>query len=188
MAIGTVASRGTGFVRTVVLAAALGSGALAETYNIPNTIPNAIYDLLLGGILTSVVVPLLVTAVRDDAHAGELYAQRLLTVVAVVLGVCTVVGVLAAPLIIDVYAQGLTGRAALAVGHVRAVLPAAGLLLRTQRDDRRDSQYPRSVRGTDVGSGPEQPRPHRHRSALHFGHRGRAGREADQPAGHSHQR
>jgi len=110
MAIGTVASRGTGFVRTVVLAAALGSGALAETYNIPNTIPNAIYDLLLGGILTSVVVPLLVTAVRDDAQAGELYAQRLLTVVAVVLGVCTVVGVLAAPLIIDVYAQGLTGQ------------------------------------------------------------------------------
>jgi len=124
MAIGTVASRGTGFVRTVVLAAALGSGALAETYNIPNTIPNAIYDLLLGGILTSVVVPLLVTAVRDDAQAGELYAQRLLTVVAVVLGVCTVVGVLAAPLIIDVYAQGLTGQQrSLSVTFARYFLP-----------------------------------------------------------------
>ncbi|HWF42928.1 MAG TPA: lipid II flippase MurJ, partial [Acidothermaceae bacterium] len=124
MAIGTVASRGTGFIRTVVLAAALGSGALAETYNIPNTIPNAIYDLLLGGILTSVVVPLLVTAVKDDAQAGELYAQRLLTVVAVVLGVCTVVGVLAAPLIIDVYAQGLTGQQrSLSVTFARYFLP-----------------------------------------------------------------
>ena len=71
MAIGTIASRGTGFVRTVVLAAALGSGALAETYNIPNTIPNAIYDLLLGGILTSVVVPLLVNAVQDDARLAR---------------------------------------------------------------------------------------------------------------------
>jgi putative peptidoglycan lipid II flippase len=124
MAIGTIASRGTGFIRTAVLAAALGSGALAETYNIPNTVPNAIYDLLLGGILTSVVVPLLVKAVKDDAQAGEIYAQRLLTVVAVVLGICTVAGVLAAPLIIDVYARGLTGeQRSLSVTFARYFLP-----------------------------------------------------------------
>jgi len=124
MAIGTIASRGTGFVRTAVLAAALGSGALAETYNIPNTVPNAIYDLLLGGILTSVVVPLLVKAVKDDARAGEIYAQRLLTVVAVVLGTCTVAGVLAAPFIIDLYARGLTGeQRSLSVTFARYFLP-----------------------------------------------------------------
>lgn len=124
MAIGTIASRGTGFLRTAVLAAALGSGALAETYNIPNTVPNAIYDLLLGGILTSVVVPLLVKAVRDDARAGEIYAQRLLTVVAVVLGACTLAGVVAAPWIIDVYARGLTGeQRSLSVTFARYFLP-----------------------------------------------------------------
>ena len=124
MAIGTVASRGTGFVRTAVLAAALGSGALAESYNIPNTIPNAIYDLLLGGILTSVVVPLLVKAVQDDATAGVQYAQRLLTVVAVVLGTFTVVGVLAAPWIVDLYARGLTGeQRSLSVTLTRFFLP-----------------------------------------------------------------
>ncbi len=124
MAIGTVASRGTGFVRTAVLAAALGSGALAESYNIPNTIPNAIYDLLLGGILTSVVVPLLVTAVKDDATAGAQYAQRLLTVVAVVLGAFTLVGVIAAPWIVDLYARGLTGeQRSLSVTLTRYFLP-----------------------------------------------------------------
>ena len=124
MAIGTVASRGTGFIRTAVLAAALGSGALAESYNIPNTIPNAIYDLLLGGILTSVVVPLLVTAVQDDATAGAQYAQRLLTVVAVVLGAFTVVGVIAAPWIVDLYARGLTGeQRSLSVTLTRYFLP-----------------------------------------------------------------
>lgn len=124
MAIGTVASRGTGFVRTAVLAAALGSGALAESYNIPNTIPNAIYDLLLGGILTSVVVPLLVSAIRDDAAAGAQYAQRLLTVVAVVLGAFTVVGVIAAPWIVDLYARGLTGeQRSLSVTLTRYFLP-----------------------------------------------------------------
>jgi putative peptidoglycan lipid II flippase len=124
MAVGTIASRGTGFVRTAVLAAALGSGALAETYNIPNTVPNAIYDLLLGGILTSVVVPLLVNAVQDDAAAGEAYAQRLLTVVAVVLGACTALAVLAAPLIVDAYAHGLTGQQrSLSVTFARFFLP-----------------------------------------------------------------
>jgi putative peptidoglycan lipid II flippase len=124
MAVGTIASRGTGFVRTAVLAAALGSGALAETYNIPNTVPNAIYDLLLGGILTSVVVPLLVNAVQDDAAAGEVYAQRLLTVVAVVLGACTALAVLAAPLIVDAYAHGLTGQQrSLSVTFARFFLP-----------------------------------------------------------------
>ena len=124
MAIGTVASRGTGFVRTAVLAAALGSGALAESYNIPNTIPNAIYDLLLGGILSSVVVPLLVSAVQNDANAGAQYAQRLLTVVAVVLGAFTILGVLAAPWIVDLYARGLTGeQRSLSVTLTRYFLP-----------------------------------------------------------------
>ena len=58
MAVGTLASRLTGFLRTVVIAAAMGL-TVAESYNVANTIPNILYDLLLGGVLTSVVVPLL---------------------------------------------------------------------------------------------------------------------------------
>ncbi len=105
MVVGTIASRGTGFLRTLVLLAALGSGQLGDAYNVPNTVPNAIYDFLLGGILTSVVVPLLVNAAREDADDGEAYAQRLLTIVAVLLGACTVIAVVAAPLIVDLYAS-----------------------------------------------------------------------------------
>jgi putative peptidoglycan lipid II flippase len=124
MALGTIASRGTGFVRTAVIAAALGTAELGDAYNVPNTVPNAIYDLLLGGILTSVVVPLLVNAVKDDAEAGEAYAQRLLTAVAVLLGVCTIVAVLAAPVIVDLYARRLTGaQRDLAITFARYFLP-----------------------------------------------------------------
>ncbi len=124
MALGTMASRATGFLRTAVIAAALGSHQLADAYNIPNAAPNAVYDLLLGGVLTSVVVPLLVRAVKDDAEQGELYAQRLLTVVAVVLGACTVIAVLAAPLVVDVYASHFTGQQrALAITFARFFLP-----------------------------------------------------------------
>ena len=66
MAIGTLASRGTGFLRTLMTVYALGVAGVANAYNNANTLPNAVYDLMLGGILTSVVVPLLVTAAKRD--------------------------------------------------------------------------------------------------------------------------
>lgn len=106
MALGTIASRGTGFLRTAVIAAALGTAALSSDYNLANTIPNIIYELLLGGVLTSVVVPLLVRGEREDPRGGNVYAQRLLTLVALVLAVLTVLSVFGAPLIMDVYVGG----------------------------------------------------------------------------------
>lgn len=106
MATGTLASRGTGFLRTVVIAAAMGL-AVGDSYNVANTIPNIFYDLLLGGVLTSVVVPLLVHAARDDPDEGQAYAQRLLTIVVAVLSVAAVIGVALAPQIVGLYADRL---------------------------------------------------------------------------------
>ena len=103
MAIGTVASRVTGFLRTAVLAAVLGVQGVALAFNVANTAPNIVYDLLLGGILTSVVVPLLVRADREG-H-GEAYAQRLLTLALLTLGAASVVLVVLAPQIVDLYAN-----------------------------------------------------------------------------------
>ena len=71
MALGTIASRITGFLRTAVIVAALGTGLLADAYNTANTIPNLVYDLLLGGILTSVVVPMLVRAREQDTATAS---------------------------------------------------------------------------------------------------------------------
>jgi len=106
MAAGTLASRGTGFLRTVVIAAAIGL-TVGDSYNVANTIPNIIYDLLLGGLLTSVVVPLLVQAAHDDGDRGEAYAERLVTMVLAVLSVVAVVGVVLAPEIIALYGRQL---------------------------------------------------------------------------------
>src|SRR5882724_6558606 len=71
MAVGTIASRVTGLLRTLVLVAALGTHGLADAYNSANTVPNNLYDLLLGGILTSVVVPMIVQARERDRRYGE---------------------------------------------------------------------------------------------------------------------
>lgn len=124
MALGTIASRVTGFLRTAVLAFALGTAALADAYNTANVVPNIVYELLLGGILTSVVVPLIVRAKRRDADRGEAYEQRLFTLVTIVLFVCTVAAVIAAGPIISLYAGRFTEpQRDLAVTLARFFLP-----------------------------------------------------------------
>jgi putative peptidoglycan lipid II flippase len=109
MALGTLASRGTGFLRTLMLVYALGVVGVANSYNNANTLPNAVYDLMLGGILTSVVVPLLVAAAKRDADRGEAYDQRMFTLATIALAVLTVLATLAAPLLVNLYAHALTG-------------------------------------------------------------------------------
>src|SRR5215831_13463420 len=110
MALGTIASRGTGFLRTLVLAYALGVGSVSIAYNNANTLPNTVYDLMLGGILTSIVVPLLVNAAKRDADGGEAYDQRMFTLATVALFVLTVVATLAASLLVELYAHSITGQ------------------------------------------------------------------------------
>lgn len=57
IAIATAISRVTGFVRVVVVAAAMGTTFLANTYQTANTAPNLIFELVAAGVLTSVFVP-----------------------------------------------------------------------------------------------------------------------------------
>ena len=109
MAVGTLVSRGTGFLRTLVLVYATGVVFLGNAYNNANTLPNAIYYLMLGGIFTSVVVPLLVRAARRDPDHGEAYAQRMFTLGAVALLVVTVVATLLAGPLVDLYAPTIHG-------------------------------------------------------------------------------
>ncbi len=101
MALGTLASRVTGFLRTAIILYALGTHDLGNAYNVANTVPNAVYNLALGGVLTSVVVPLLVSAARRDTDRGEAYDQRIFTLGVLALGVITVVATAAAVPIID---------------------------------------------------------------------------------------
>ena len=109
MAVGTLVSRGTGFLRTLVLVYAVGTGPLGNAYNNANTLPNTVYYLMLGGIFTSVVVPLLVRAARRDPDRGEAYAQRMFTLGAVALLVVTVLATLLAAPLVHLYAPTIHG-------------------------------------------------------------------------------
>src|SRR5215472_17697225 len=100
MAVGTLGSRLTGFLRTIAQSYALGLGGIATAYNLSNTLPNVVYNLALGGILTSVIVPLIVNASRRDADRGEAYDQRMFTLVTLLLlGVTVLATVLAVPIV-----------------------------------------------------------------------------------------
>ena len=97
MAVATLVSRITGFLRQLGLAAVLGLGVVNDSYTVSNTLPAMLYEILLGGVLTSVIVPLLVRAAKEDADQGQAYVQRLVTVAFVALSAASVLALVAAP-------------------------------------------------------------------------------------------
>src|SRR3954451_17473139 len=103
MAAGTVVSRLSGFVRTSLLAAALGTGLHADIFNVANTLPNMLYILLAGGVFNAVLVPQLVRAMKNNADGGEAYTNRVITLAALFLAGVTAVLVLAAPLLMRLF-------------------------------------------------------------------------------------
>lgn len=124
MAVATLTSRISGFISKALLVWVIGFGVITDSYTLANQLPNIVYELLLGGVLTSVVVPLIVRAAREDADNGLAYVQRLVTVAAVLLGVATAVAVVAAPLIVWIYqGDGAAANPALATAFAYLLLP-----------------------------------------------------------------
>ena len=103
MAAGTIVSRLSGFVRGILLAAALGVTLHADVFNIANTVPNMLYILLAGGVVNAVLVPQLVRAMKNDPDGGEAYTNRIITLAGLFLAVVTVLLVLAAPLLMRLF-------------------------------------------------------------------------------------
>ena len=103
MAAGTVASRITGVFRDIAATAALGFFLVSDAFSLGNSLPTVIYILVIGGALNAVFVPQLVRRMKEDADDGRAYADRLITLVGSILLVFSVVAVLCAPLIVDLY-------------------------------------------------------------------------------------
>jgi putative peptidoglycan lipid II flippase len=106
MAAGTVVSRLSGFVRSALLAAALGQALHADVFTIANTIPNMLYILLAGGVFNAVLVPQLVRAQKFDPDGGAGYTNRIITLAAVFLAGVTAVLVIGAPVLMRLFLDG----------------------------------------------------------------------------------
>ncbi|MEW6554029.1 MAG: murein biosynthesis integral membrane protein MurJ [Actinomycetota bacterium] len=107
MAVGTTISRVTGFLRYAALAYVLGltlrfgETNLPSTYNLANSMPNMIYDLVLGGIIASLFIPVFVEYLTTRSREEAWYVASSVTNISVILlGVVTVLGIAASPIII----------------------------------------------------------------------------------------
>lgn len=109
MGLGTIISRATGLIRNLLLVAALGTGLLGDAFNVANTTPNIIYNLLIGGALSAVFVPLIVQSFRQE-DGGSAYISRLFSLIASALLFITIAAMLLAPLLVSLYAPTFSGR------------------------------------------------------------------------------
>lgn len=110
MTFGTVLSRLTGVLRLAAIAAALGATRLADTYNLANTAPNIIYELVLGGVLTSVFVPVFVELLEKEGHEEAWrVGSAILNIAIVLLSAIALLGIVAAPFIASIYSSRVAG-------------------------------------------------------------------------------
>jgi putative peptidoglycan lipid II flippase len=127
MAAGTMVSRLTGFIRSALIAAALGLGFLADSFQVAYQLPTMIYILTVGGGLNSVFVPQLVRSMKEDEDGGEAFANRLLTLVMVALAALTGLAMFAAPLLVRFLSTSVADNAQaneVAVTFTRYFLPS----------------------------------------------------------------
>lgn len=93
-AVGTALSRVSGLIRVAALTAALGLTSLADIYNLANTAPNILYELVIGGVLSSTLVPLFIKGTND---ADDDSISVMVTVSFVAITILTFIAILAAP-------------------------------------------------------------------------------------------
>jgi putative peptidoglycan lipid II flippase len=127
MALGTIISRITGFIRGILIVSVLGTALLADTYNVANTMPNILYNLLVGGALTAIFIPQLVRSF-DHEDGGDGFASRLVTTISLILFILVGIGVYCAPALVRLYAPefftpGFEVEKEIAIAFTRYCLP-----------------------------------------------------------------
>lgn len=108
LAAGTFASRLTGFLRVLAIGYVLGVGTLSDAYNYANGVPNIVYDLLLGGVLSATLIPVFVEqfntpANRSDRSGADRAVNAVLSSITVALAVISALLWLLAPWVIHFY-------------------------------------------------------------------------------------
>src|SRR6478672_1019690 len=123
----TLASRITGFIRDTLLAVLFGAGLSMDAFVVAFRIPNLLRRLFAEGAFSQAFVPVLgeYRARRGDAATREL-AGKVLSVLAATLFIATLIGVIAAPLVVYAMASGFAADAdkfGLTVAMVRICFP-----------------------------------------------------------------
>jgi len=105
----TMLARLAGFGRQVVFAHSVGTTCLGTAYTTANMVPNIVYDIILGGALASVVVPVLAGPAWRAGEQARQIASALLTWTVVLLVPVSLVVAVAAHSIVSVLVSGASG-------------------------------------------------------------------------------
>ena len=98
MSVATLGSRVTGLLRTWVMAFALGNTLSTSASTVANNMPNVIYDLVAGGMLGAAFIPVyLLQKERAGQRGGNLFANNILNLFAIILGVFSLLAAIFAP-------------------------------------------------------------------------------------------
>lgn len=102
---GTIVSRVTGLLRTIVLVSAIGSVAsrAGDAFGTAVSLPNSVYAIISAGLLTAVIVPQIVRAAAQE-DGGRAFISKLLTLGAVILLIATGITTALAPWLVTLYA------------------------------------------------------------------------------------
>ena len=107
VAVVTVASRVVGFGRVAVLSHTVGTSCVGDTYQAANAIPNVVFEIVAGGALASLVVPVLAGAVAaGDRDTASRTASALLTWTVAILTPVALLGMLLAPVLMGLLVGG----------------------------------------------------------------------------------
>ncbi|MFD5224020.1 murein biosynthesis integral membrane protein MurJ [Microbacterium sp. NPDC058342] len=105
---GTLVSRVTGLVRTIVLVAAIGSlGRASDAFSTANQLPNNVFTIIQTGILTAVIIPQIVKS-ASHKDGGQAFISKLFTLGTVVFLAATGVAMVLAPWLVFIYASRFT--------------------------------------------------------------------------------
>ena len=106
LAAGTMVSRITGLLRTIVLVQVIGAfGKATDAFSLANQLPNDVFSLISVGVLTAVLVPQIVQA-TTHRDGGSAFISKIFTAGTVVLLVTTVIATFAAPWLVGLIASG----------------------------------------------------------------------------------
>lgn len=105
LASGTIVSRLLGFISAIILARTLGIvGSGADTFALANQLPNNIYAIIAGGVLSAVLVPHIVKA-GLDTDGGQSFVNKIVTLGFVIFLAVAILATLLAPALVALYAQ-----------------------------------------------------------------------------------
>ncbi len=131
VAAGIFLSRIAGFVRSRALAHYLGNSDAADAFAYALKLPNLLQNLFGEGVLSASFIPVYARLVEEERHEeARRVAGAVLSLLFLIVSVIVLLGILAAPLLVDVFAAGYSGeKRQVCVRLVRIMFPGTGVLV-----------------------------------------------------------